>query len=101
MTGGWSIQVRYPMRTGRWVHALALPIALLAVMALPRRKSGVSRWAASGRGLALWAASTLAGIAAPAALGGLRVLLTGDCRASSPSRQKGRRRPILSAAVVA
>ena len=85
MTGGWSMQVRYPMRTGRWVHALALPVALLAVMVLPRRKGGPGRWAASGRGLALWAASTLAGIAAPAALGGLRVLLTGDACALFPT----------------
>ncbi len=66
------------MRTGRWLHALALPVALLAAFALPRQKGGTSRWAACGKGVGLWAASTLAGIALPAVLGWLRVLLTGN-----------------------
>ena len=76
------------MSTGRWVHALALPTALLAVFLLPRRKGGPSRWAACGKGLALCAASSLAGIALPAVLGGLRVFLTGVGHASSCSLQE-------------
>ena len=65
------------MRIGRWLHELMLPVALAAVSLLPRLKGGPGRWSACGRGLALWAASSLAGMTVPACLGGLRVLLTG------------------------
>lgn len=65
------------MQVGRWLHALVLPVALAAVLLLPRLKGGPGRWSACGRGLALWAASSLAGMTVPACLGGLRVLLTG------------------------
>ena len=71
-------QVQYPMRTGRWLHALALPLALAAVSLLPRYRSGPGRWALCGRGAALWAASTLACIALPACLGAARVAVTGE-----------------------
>ena len=65
------------MRIGRWLHALMLPVALAAVSLLPRLKGGPGRWSACGRGSALWAASSLAGMTVPACVGGLRVLLTG------------------------
>jgi hypothetical protein len=65
------------MRIGRWLHVLMLPVALAAVSLLPRLKGGPGRWSACGRGLALWAASSLAGMTVPACVGGLRVLLTG------------------------
>ena len=74
------VQVQYPMRTGRWLHALALPLALAAVSLLPRYKSGPGRWALCGKGAALWAASTLACIALPACLGAARVAMTGERR---------------------
>ena len=71
-------QVQYPMRTGRWLHALALPLALAAVSLLPRYRSGPGRWALCGKGSVLWAASTLACIALPACLGAARVAVTGE-----------------------
>ena len=74
------VQVQYPMRTGRWLHALALPLALAAVSLLPHYKSGSGRWALCGKGLALWAAAPLACIALPACLGAARVAMTGERR---------------------
>lgn len=72
-----TLQIRYPVHFGRLVHSLAIPAVLLSIALMPRAKAGPRPIVAVLRGAGVWLAAAIMGMALPAALGVLRVVLTG------------------------
>jgi hypothetical protein len=80
--------MRYPARIGRIVHSLALPAVLLSSALLCRAKTRPHPTVAVLQGAGLWLAAVVLGITLPAALGALRVALTGTFPCTTAPVQK-------------
>ena len=83
LCGLLHVQMRYPLRFGKLVHALALPAVVLAIVLLRALKA--QPILATLRGAVVRNAGVMCAAALPAALGAARVVITGMHSLSSSS----------------